>query len=387
MCGNNMPSDQDIEVTLRTKCANAKRIVVKVGTHVLVNKNGHPNHKRIESLVKQLCFLSRQKKEVILVSSGAIGAGIATLGLKTRPRDLAQLQMAASVGQTRLLNVYQDYFSREKKIISQVLLTHADLKHRGRHLNARNTMLQLLKRGIIPIVNENDVVAVDEIQIGDNDVLSALVATLVDADTLILLTTADGLRQSTGRNTQRVPYLETISDKALNLVFGKTNTLSTGGMKTKLEAAHIAIKAGIPVIIAPGKKTDILKRIIQGDNVGTLIGSEKATVKLRKRQRWISAFHRPEGQVTVDAGAASALLERGKSLLPVGITKVTGNFKSGALIQIVGPNRQILGAGLTEYNAQELERIKGQSGTWIREHLSPKHPMVAIHRDNLIIES
>lgn len=381
-----MTDQQNLISQLRQKCARAKRIVVKVGTHVLVNKRGHPNTRRIQGLVQQLSQLGKKNCEIVLVSSGAIGAGMATLKLIQRPRDLSKLQMAASVGQMQLLRLYQDYFSKEHCIISQVLLTHADLKHRGRHLNARNTMNQLLKHRIIPIVNENDVVAVDEIQIGDNDVLSALVATLIDADLLILLTQPDGLRKPAGNKTMRVRYLETITPHALSLVFGKNDPLSTGGMKSKLEAAHIAIKAGIPVVIASGKKPNVIDEITQGKDVGTLLGSPDATLNLRQRQHWISFFHRTEGEVYVDAGAARALRKQGKSLLPVGITKIQGRFSIGALLKIIDNNNEIVGTGLSEYSSEDIERIKGKTSAWVRTSLSPKHPVVVIHRDNMIIE-
>lgn len=371
----------------RNAFAKAKRLVIKVGTRVLVDKNGRLNQKRIASIAAQLADLRHAGKEVVLVSSGAVGAGLQVLGMKRRPTSLPELQMAASVGQTRLLEIYSQHFSKAKCCISQVLLTHADLKHRGRHLNARNTMLKLLSHGVIPIVNENDVVSVDEIRVGDNDFLSSLVTVLIDADALIILTSPDGLRAPVTKNkTERIKYLPSVTAQAFELVTKKTEVLSTGGMETKLKAAQTAAKVGALVVIASGQQSDSIVRAMQGEDVGTLIGNKALQTKLAKRKHWISYFHRPQGGLVVDAGAKVALQEKGKSLLPVGIKKIEGTFSAGAMVEIFNQKHELLGCGLVEYSSRDVEKIKGKSSAEIENILGFKVTDVVIHRDNLVVE-
>ena len=370
----------------RELVAKAKRIVVKVGTRILVDKNGRPNRKRIQSIVKQLTDLRKAGKEVVLVSSGAIAIGLHTLGMKRRPKSLPDLQMAAAVGQTYLLNIYNGYFSKARCQISQVLLTHADLKHRSRHLNARNTMLKLLKHGIIPIVNENDVVSVAEIRVGDNDILSSLVTALIDADLLIILTTPDGLRRPTAKKTsRRVSYLSSVTAQALQHVTKEMDALSTGGMKTKLKAAQTAAKVGALVVIATGRKSDTISRVVQGDDVGTLIGNKALTNRLDKRKQWITYFHRSQGNLVIDYGAVEALQKKGKSLLPVGIKAVEGQFSEGAMVDIVNSKKEVVAQGLVEYSSAQIDRIKGKPSTEIKNILGFKDNDAVIHRDNLVI--
>ena len=281
----------DQHSTLREHLGKAKRIVIKVGTHVLINKAGGPNVQRIAALVKDIAQLHAHH-EVILVSSGAIGTGLHTLGLKRRPTHLPELQMAAAIGQTRLQVIYQKHFSRHQITTSQVLLTHDDLKNRVRHLNARNTLQALLARKIIPIINENDVVSVDEIKFGDNDILSSLVAALVGADMLILLTSPNGVQEPiSAKRMRRIPYIAQVTHKTFSLVQPKKNALSTGGMQTKLLAAQNANRIGALTVIASGTQKNIIQKIIEGEDVGTLIG-EMQNVRLikEKRKQWIAFF-------------------------------------------------------------------------------------------------
>lgn len=371
----------EVETLHRSLLKKAKRIVVKIGTHVLVDKNGRPNRRRIAAIVKELVALKNNNCEVIVVSSGAIGAGLQALKLKQRPTALCDLQMAAAVGQMRLLNSYHEFFSKYHCQISQALLTHEDLKNRKRHLNARNTILNLLRHNVIPIINENDVVADDEIKIGDNDVLSALVTVLIDADLLILLTTPNGLQDK----TKRVPYLENVNQAALELVTAKHNTLSVGGMASKLEAAQTAAKTGALVVIAKGSQKDVIKNILQGSDVGTLIGNKTAVKMLCKRKRWIAYFHRPQGKIIIDKGAEMAVLEKGASLLAIGIKKIEGKFTIGALLNIVTHSGKVIGRGLAEYNSTEIEKIKGKTSANIVTILGYKNNNAVIHRDNMII--
>ncbi len=353
----------------RTALKNAKRIVVKVGSKVLVQSTGRPDSKRLKLLVEELAQFQNNGTEVVFVSSGAIGAGLDALGMKSRPKAMPDLQMAAAVGQMRLMGIYDSLFRENHCQIGQVLLTHDALKHRERHLNARNTLLHLIKHRIIPIINENDAISTEEIKFGDNDVLAALVSILLDADALVLLSTTDGLRDG----KQRVSYIEEIDD-VLELVADKPDHLSTGGMASKLESAQIAAHNGIPVVIADGRKTGVLERIFQGKDEGTLLFPKEGNIS--KRKRWIAFFNRAEGHLVIDEGAANAL-HKGKSLLPVGIQIVEGDFKVGAMVNIKTQEGLHIARGLVEYSSDDIHLILGKksSGT----------TGVVIHRDNLVI--
>ncbi len=380
-------SHQQHNTMRRAQMSKAKRIVVKVGTHLLVDKNGQPHNHHIKCLIKQLVDYHQLGKEIVLVSSGAIGAGTPLLGFKQRPRKLVDCQLAAAVGQTRLLHQYQRAFANYDCVISQMLLTHLDLKQRTRHLNARNTLLNSLRRRIIPIINENDVVSVDEIKIGDNDTLSALVATLVDADLLILLTTTDGLyAYLSNGDHQRIPYIAKInSEHYQHIQRKKHNNLSIGGMHSKLDAANIANQNGIPVIIADGNSATVLKRIVNGDDVGTLLDVPIKQRTLGKRKGWIRFFNRIQGELHLDDGACHALQTGKKSLLPSGIIKVSGQFTEGALLALMSHNNTVIGHGLTEFNHDDIAIIKGHHSREINRLLQGQYPDEVIHRDNLIL--
>lgn len=370
---------------LRQSLKQSKRIVVKVGTRVLVNKNGQPNTRRIKHIVDQLATLHQHGHEVTLVTSGAIGAGLQKLKFKSRPKHLPDLQMAAAVGQTQLLELYNQYFSAHKCIISQVLLTHDDLKNRTRHLNARNTLNNLLHHRIIPIINENDVVSVDEIKIGDNDVLSGLVSLLINADLLVLLTSPNGLRQphASGKTT-RVPYLPRVDTAAKNMVTEEINHLSTGGMQTKLAAAQMLVSASGLACVASGLQKNVLIDLIDGKDIGTLIGTKTGRLT-HHRKRWIAYFHKPQGKLTIDTGAAEAICHKNKSLLAKGITQISGQFNSGSLIDIIDSTNRIIARGLSNYTSQDIEKIKGQDSKNIAKILGSADYHEVIHRDNLVI--
>jgi glutamate 5-kinase len=282
---------------------------------------------------------------------------------------------------------YEELFAREKCRIGQVLLTHEDLNNRTRHLNARNTMMNLLRHKIVPVVNENDVVSVDEIKVGDNDVMAALVALLVDADLLVLLTTTDGLREPTASGrTRRIRFLEGVDEAALRLAHGKAGELSTGGMFTKLQAANTAAEAGIATVIASGKKTNILSDIFAGKDVGTLIAvpEEKANA-LSGRKKWIAFFHRASGTIVVDQGAREALEKRGKSLLPIGIKRVESDFPVGALVNIRDQDNRLFARGLVEYTSEQIRRIMGHKTSEIAGLLGSRDYDEVIHRDNMVL--
>ncbi len=359
----------------RNTLKNAKRIVVKAGSKVLVQSTGRPNSRRLKLLTGELAQFQNDGGEVAFVSSGAVGAGREALGMKTRPKAMPDLQMAAAVGQMRLMSVYDNLFGKHHCQIGQVLLTYDALKHRERHLNARNTLLNLIAHRIIPVINENDAISTEEIQFGDNDVLAALVAILIDADALILLSTTDGLREPDGTGkTRRVSHIEEVDDAVLGLVDDKQDHLSTGGMASKLQSAQIAAHNGIPVVIANGRKTGVLTRIFQGLDEGTLLFPKERNIS--KRKRWIAFFNRAEGHLVVDDGAAAAL-GKGKSLLPVGIQAVEGRFKVGAMVDIQSQSGKRIARGLVEYGSDEIEQLKGRK-------TAGKSGEV-IHRDNMVI--
>jgi glutamate 5-kinase len=358
----------------RDALTGAKRIVVKAGSKVLVQNTGRPDKRRLKLLVDELAQLQNNGGEVAFVSSGAIGAGLEVLGLTRRPTAISDLQMAAAVGQTRLMSLYDSLFAENRCNIGQVLLTHDVLKHRERHLNARNTLLNLIANRIVPIINENDAVSSEEIQFGDNDVLAALVAILIDADALILLSTTDGLREPADNGkTKRVSVIEEVDENILSLVTDKEDTLSAGGMASKLESAQIAAHNGIPVVIANGRKTGVLTRIFEGRDEGTLLLPKAGNIS--KRKRWIAFFNRSEGHLIVDDGAATALA-KGKSLLPVGIKAVDGTFKIGAMVDIQTVSGDQIARGLVEYSSADIDEIKGKK-------TSGKTGEV-IHRDNMV---
>ena len=353
----------------------AKRIVVKAGSKVLVQSTGRPDSRRLKLLVDELAQFQNNGGEVAFVSSGAIGAGLEALGMKTRPTAIPDLQMAAAVGQTRLMSLYDHLFGVNKCNIGQVLLTHDGLKHRERHLNARNTLLNLIANRIVPVINENDAVSTEEIQFGDNDVLAALVAILIDADALILLSSTDGLREpASNGKTRRVSYIEEVDDAVLGLVADKQDNLSAGGMASKLDSAQIAAHNGIPVVIANGRKTGVLTRIFQGRDEGTLLIPKSGTIS--KRKRWIAFFNRAEGHLVVDEGAVTAL-GKGKSLLPVGIKAVEGAFKVGAMVNIQTVGGVPIARGLVEYSSDNIDRMKGRKTSGTTGEV--------IHYDNMVV--
>lgn len=368
---------------LREQLKKARRVVVKIGSRVLVQKTGRPDKRRMAELVRQVALLIREGREVVVVSSGAIGSGMEALHMRRRPDALPDLQMAAAVGQSRLMAAYDQLFGRHGIRIGQVLLTHDDLRHRTRHLNARNTMMNLLRHGIVPVVNENDVVAVDEIKFGDNDLLASLVSILVDADLLILLTTVDGFRApAAGGRTRRVRVLQGVGEDALRLAVGKGSELSTGGMASKLQSAGMVADIGVPVVIANGRKDGVLETVMKGEDAGTLIAAApgaQATGRLSHRQRWIAFFHRTQGDLVVDEGARTAIERKGRSLLPIGVRSVTGAFEPGTVVAIRAEDGALIARGLTNYSSTEISLLMGKHSKEL-----PADAAEVIHRDNMV---
>jgi len=366
----------------------ARRVVVKIGSRVLVQRNGRPDLRRLRELIRDLARLQRQGREVVVVTSGAVGTGMQALGMKTRPKAVADLQMAAAVGQSRLMALYDKLFAAERCRIGQVLLTYADLQDRHRHLNARNTLLNLLGHRIIPVINENDVVAVDEIKVGDNDVLAALVTLLIHAGLLVLLTTVDGLRAPAGDGcTRRVACLNGLTDGTLSLARGKGGELSTGGMASKLRAADMVAQAGTAAVIANGRMPRIVARVCAGDEVGTLIQPARLSPGETGGafKRWLAFFQKAAGVLTIDDGACAALEQKGGSLLPIGLLAAAGHFEDGEVVDIRSADGRLVARGLTEYSSAELQRIRRHRSDQIADLLGAPGPEEVVHRDKLVL--
>ncbi|MCS7338681.1 MAG: glutamate 5-kinase [Verrucomicrobiae bacterium] len=346
-------------------------MVVKVGTGILTDSTNRPDHAQMEQLVAQLAQQRRAGKDIVLVTSGAIGSGMGLLGHTRRPTELAELQACAAVGQLQLMTMYQQLFAKYGLTVAQVLLTHDDLAHHERHLNARNTLITLLEHGVVPIINENDAVSFAEIKFGDNDKLSALVAALLPADLLVILTSVDGLIENYGRPDARViPLVERIDQHIKSIAKGTSSTTSVGGMTSKLDAAQIVTRSGIPLVIASGRKKDVLERILAGQEEGTLFVPHPR--KLKGRKRWIAFFHRPKGTLYVDDGAKTALRERGKSLLPPGILRCDGEFSAGDVVRICDTDGTEFARGIARFDADAI-----RSGKLSRVEI--------VHRNDMVI--
>jgi glutamate 5-kinase len=376
-------SDKDIR---RKILGRSRRIVVKVGSSILASVGRGLLYDVFSHLTKEISDLKRQGYEIVLVSSGAIAAGMEKLGYKTRPQAITQKQATAAVGQTRLMKIYEDYFSRYQQMVAQILLTHDDLSHRRRFLNARNTLLTLLELGIIPIINENDTVVVDEIKFGDNDNLSALITNLIGADLLIILTDIDGLCDSDPRvnpHARCIPLVEEIDADLDGIVAETKSEISVGGMISKIQAARKASRFGIPTVVARGTKEGVLHQILKGKEIGTLILPKKEALSSRKH--WIAFNPKPKGDVIVDDGAKKAIVQKGKSLLPSGVVKIKGSFNRGDLVTCLGSRGKEFARGLVNYSATELEKIRGLRSNQIESTLGYKYSDEVIHRDDLVV--
>lgn len=371
---------------MREALQKAKRVVIKVGTSTLTYDNGLLNLERIELLVRQMADLSNQGKEVILVSSGAVGAGMPVLGFKERPKDIAVKQAAAAVGQGLLLQLYEKLFREYGIVVGQVLLTRADSVMQSRYANLRNTLKSLLDLRVIPIINENDVVAVDELKIGDNDTLSAMVASIVEADILIILSDIEGLYTANPHQNPDAKLISTVEEltpEIIGLAGGAGSSLGTGGMITKMDAAQIAINSGVHMVIASGQRENVLRQVMKGEEVGTWFLA--ADNKPHMKKRWIAFGAKLKGCVYVDKGCAEAILYTGSSLLAVGITDVSGTFNREDTVSIRYGDEEI-GRGIIDFDAEEVNKIKGLKMDEISKVLGEEHQEVAvIHRDNLVV--
>ncbi|NLJ71536.1 MAG: glutamate 5-kinase [Syntrophomonadaceae bacterium] len=372
----------------RSNLKNSDRVVVKVGTSTLTYANGQLNLYRIERIARELSDLHNQGRDVILVTSGAIGVGANKLGFKKVPETIPEKQALAAIGQGALLHLYEKLFAEYGKIVAQVLLTRDDLDDRIRYLNATNALLAMLDMGVIPIINENDTVAVEEIKFGDNDTLSALVATIVEADLLLILSDVDGLYNLDPRTNEDAILLDEVRDITSSMEENsksKGSSFSSGGMFTKLKAAHICMNAGLPMVIANSLNNNVVRQVVEGEKIGTLFVPKD--FKINARKKWIAFGTVMHGQVKIDEGAANALLNKGKSLLPSGIMEVIGDFEQGMVIKVVDSIGQEIARGLVNYNADEIRLIAGKQTSEIESILGVKDYDEVIHRNNLWVEN
>ncbi|HEY8463272.1 MAG TPA: glutamate 5-kinase [Bacillota bacterium] len=363
-----------------------RRVVVKVGTTTLTHTTGKLNLNRMEQLVRQLVDLQNQGKEVVIVTSGAVGTGMGRLGLTEKPASIMERQALAAIGQGLLMQVYEKFFAEYGITVAQVLLTQSDIGDRKRYLNARNTLLTLLQYRVIPIINENDPIATEELKIGDNDTLSALVTGLIDAELLILLSDIDGLYTEDPRHNPEarlIPLVTEITAEIKKMAGDSASHFGTGGMVTKIGAAQMVLAAGAAMVIMNGNDPTQIQTLFAGKSVGTLFVSQHPPVNHRKR--WIAFGPRPNGVLTVDQGAERAILRQGKSLLPSGVVTVVGKFEEGDLIKVVNLKNLELARGLTNYGYEQLNRIKGHQSSEIEGILGFKSSDEVIHRDNLVI--
>lgn len=365
---------------------HVSRLVVKVGTSTLTSAQGRIDRAFIADLTAQLATLRLQGSDVVFVSSGAIRAGRELLPSRT-PDTLPYKQAAAAIGQGRLMHLYTEAFAWRNVACAQVLLTREDLADRRRFLNARNTLQTLLGLGVVPVINENDTVSVDEIKFGDNDMLAALVATLVEADLLLILSDVEGLydRPPQDPEARLIPLVPRVDRTVLQLAGGSRSGMGTGGMRTKVEAARVATGAGIRTVIARGRRERVVLDVVNGRSIGTTFLSCAAT-RLPARKRWIAHGLRPRGLVTVNAGAAEKLRRDGVSLLAVGIVDVAGTFASGDLIEVCDEQGCVFARGLTNYPSDELRRIQGLRSEQFESVLGYRGFEEVIHRDNLVLD-
>jgi len=372
----------------RQTISNAKRLVIKVGSALLTNDGAGIDRQAIDAWVEQIAKLLSAGKEVVLVSSGAVAEGLVRLGIETRPESIHMLQSAAAVGQMGLIQTYETSFRRFDRQTAQILLDHDDMANRERYLNARSVIQTLMELKVVPIVNENDTVVTDEIRFGDNDRLAALVANLIDADALVILTDKDGMFDANPDENKDAQLITQAlaSDSSLDALAGSSNgALGRGGMQTKLEAARLASRSGCNTVIAGGRNQDILTRICEGENLGTLLQAGQTPIAARKQ--WLAGQLQVKGRLMLDDGAAKVLRQHGRSLLAVGVTQVSGEFTRGELVSCEDSSGQEVARGLVNYNADETRLIQGKSTEEIATILGYCDDDELIHRDNMVVSS
>jgi len=362
-----------------------KRLVIKIGSNILASADRGLNTKRLQAIISDISSIIDSGYEVVIVSSGAIAAGLKKLGLKGKPQDIRLQQAAAAIGQSSLMWAYEHNFGIFDKKVAQVLLTRDDIANRLRYINAKNTLFTLMSYGVIPLINENDPIAVDEIKFGDNDMLAALAASLVEADMLVILSDVDGLysKDPKLKTAKLIKHIPEITPAIEKLAGGRGSAVGTGGMYSKLLAAKQACDHGIPVIIMNGRKSGMLAKLVEGKAVGTYF--EPGKQRLSSKKGWIAYGVRSRGAIYLDEGAVHALMNKGKSLLPSGITKVEGQFNVGDYIRCLNKDGKKIAKGLTNYSADDLNKIKGKKTSDIENALGFKYSDEVIHRDNLVV--
>ncbi|MBR2216579.1 MAG: glutamate 5-kinase [Selenomonadaceae bacterium] len=373
-------------MTARDRLRETKRLVVKVGTSTLTYPTGRVNLERMEHLARELADLSNRGLEVVLVTSAAIAVGLEKIGLREKPAEIPKKQAVAAIGQGMLMHLYEKIFSGYGKTIAQVLLTQENSRRHHQYIHSRNALLALLDMGVIPIINENDAVSVDEIKIGDNDTLSAMVATLVDADGLIILSDIDGLYSAnpqTAPNAELMAEVREITPEIEKIAGGAGSKLGTGGMGTKIAAAKIAMNAGVTMVIAPGHRERVLHDLLAGENIGTIFPAKEAHLKVRKS--WLAFGKGLSGDIKVDAGCAEAMLKRGASLLAAGITSLEGEFTAGSTVRVLDPEEREIARGIVHYDADTLKRLIGKKTAEFPELVTGNIRDEVIHRDNLVL--
>jgi glutamate 5-kinase len=376
----NVPEIQDD----RSRLVSARRWVVKVGSALLTNDGRGLDAAVVRMLADQLVALRATGCDVVLVSSGAIAAGLVRLNLAERPHEVHLSQAAAAVGQSALVRAYEEHLSPHGVTSAQILLSHADIRARDRYLNARSTLSTLLSMGVLPIVNENDTVVTDEIRLGDNDTLGALVANLVDAEVLLILTDQDGLMDNDPRqvSSARVIPAADVHDATLDAMAGPGGALGRGGMATKLSAARLAARSGTGTVIANGRVPDIVNRVAAGESLGTFLQTQRRPQSARKQ--WLASLLHAQGQLVLDDGAVMGVVEQGRSLLPIGITAVRGQFERGDLVSCIDSEGRERARGLVNYASGEAQALVGKASAQIEPTLGYRGEEEMIHRDNLV---
>ena len=372
-------------MSIRTGLKKAKRVVVKVGTSTITYPTGKTNLGRMEQLVRELADLKNQGREIVLVSSGAIATGVNRMGLTEKPKSIPERQAMAAVGQGVLMHIYETLFAEYGQTAGQVLLTKENSVRHNQYTNSRNALLTMLEMGVIPVVNENDAVSVDELKIGDNDTLSATVASLVDADVLIILSDVDGLYDANPQkhpNAKLITEVHEITPKIEGLAGGAGTAGGTGGMITKIEAAKIAMSAGVTMVIARGDRIGVIRNVLDGMSVGTVFAAKEA--HLRARKSWLAFGRSIGGNLVVDEGCVRAM-RNGASLLAAGLVSADGDFKAGSTVRVLGMDGREIARGIVGYDASALRRIAGKKTQEIARILPDAQEGEVIHRDNLVM--
>lgn len=376
-----------MESTRELLLKNIQKIVVKVGTSTLTKGNGQLNTDKIKKIVLELSNLVDKGYNVALVTSGAVGAGMGILNMSNKPKTLSEKQAVSAVGQVSLMQLYQSLFQQHEKIIGQLLLTKGEFSNRHRYLNVRNVCNTFFEKKIIPVINENDAIVADELKVGDNDTMSALVAGLIDADLLIILSDIDGLYNKNPQKYEDAKLIELVGDiteDIKNMAGGEGSKFGTGGMITKIVAAEMATKIGTHLVIANGEKPENITRIVERENIGTLF--VKKNKKISSKKYWLAYGTNKKGIITVDNGAERALLI-GKSLLPVGIKSVEGKFEAGEVIKIENFKGEVIATGISNYSSEEINLIKGKKSEEIEKILGYQYHDDVVHIDNMVVNS